>query len=60
MSLNEFIRNIRINEAAKLINLKSVNISEIATKFGFNEHKYFTQSFKKKYNLVTKQYVEEK
>lgn len=60
MSPNEFIRNIRINEAAKLMNYKSVNISEIATKVGFNDHSYFTRSFKKKFNKTPKQYVLEK
>lgn len=60
MSPNEFIRNIRINEAAKLMNHKNVNISEIATKVGFNDHSYFTRSFKKKFNKTPKQYVQEK
>ena len=57
MSPNEFIRNIRINEAAKLMKHKNVNISEIATKVGFNDHSYFTRSFKKKFNKTPKQYV---
>jgi YesN/AraC family two-component response regulator len=60
MSPNEFIRNIRINEAAKLMNHKNVNISEIATKVGFNDHSYFTRSFKKKFNKTPKQFVSEK
>lgn len=59
MSPNEFIRNIRINEAAKLMNHKSVNISEIAAKVGFNDHSYFTRSFKKKFNKTPKQFVSE-
>jgi AraC-like DNA-binding protein len=60
MSPNEFIRNIRINEAAKLMNHKNVNISEIATKVDFNDHSYFTRSFKKKFNKTPKQFVSEK
>lgn len=60
MSPNEFIRNIRINEAAKLMSNKIVNISEIATRIGFNDHSYFTKSFKKKFNKSPKQFVSEK
>ena len=57
MSPNEFIRNIRINEAAKMMKNKEVNISEIATRVGFNDHSYFTRCFKKKYNQTPKEFV---
>lgn len=57
MSPNEFIRNIRITEAAKLMGNKNANISEIAIQVGFNDHSYFTRCFKNKFNKTPKQYV---
>ena len=57
MSPNEFIRSIRINEAEKMMKYKNVNISEIATRVGFNDHSYFTRCFKKKFKKTPKQYV---
>jgi AraC-like DNA-binding protein len=60
MSPNEFIRSIRINEAAKLMNNRNVNISEIATLVGFNDHSYFTRCFKKKFNKTPKKFVSER
>lgn len=60
MSPNEFIRSIRINEAAKLMNNRNVNISEVATLVGFNDHSYFTRCFKKKFKKTPKQYVSER
>jgi AraC-like DNA-binding protein len=57
MSPNEFIRNIRITEAAKLMKNKNANISEIAIQVGFNDHSYFTRCFKNKFNKTPKQYV---
>ena len=34
-----------------------MQISEIATKVGFNDHSYFTHCFKKKFNKTPKQFV---
>ncbi len=57
MPPNEFIRNIRLNEAAKLLINTDLNIAEIIVVVGFNDQSYFTKCFKKKYNLTPKEYV---
>lgn len=57
MSPNEFIRNIRINEAARLINNTDLTITEILTQIGFNDHSYFTRCFKKKFNKTPKEFM---
>jgi signal transduction histidine kinase/DNA-binding response OmpR family regulator len=59
MSPNEFIRNIRITEAARLMKNKDISIAEIASKVGFNDHSYFTRCFKKKFNKTPIQFVSE-
>jgi AraC-like DNA-binding protein len=59
MSPNEFIRNVRITEAARLMRNKDVSISEVATLVGFNDHSYFTRCFKKKFNKTPIQYMSE-
>jgi len=56
-SPNEFIRNIRINEAARLISSTDLNITEIIAQVGFNDHSYFTKCFKKKFNKTPKDYI---
>jgi len=57
MSPNEFIRNIRINEAARMISNTDLTITEILAIVGFNDHSYFTRCFKKKFNKTPKDYI---
>jgi len=45
MSINEFIRNIRLKKAAQLLIETDLPISEIAYKTGFNSPGYFTKCF---------------
>jgi AraC-like DNA-binding protein len=59
MSPNEFIRNVRITEASRMMKIKDISISEIATSVGFNDHSYFTRCFKKKYHKTPIQFVSE-
>jgi len=53
-SIGQFIRNYRLTIARELIEknktTKNMNISEIAYKVGFNDPKYFTRCFTKRYN----------
>ncbi|WP_348800102.1 hybrid sensor histidine kinase/response regulator transcription factor [Flavobacterium adhaerens] len=49
VSVNEFIRNVRLEKAKQLIELGSHNINEISYKVGFSSSSYFTKCFKAKY-----------
>jgi signal transduction histidine kinase/DNA-binding response OmpR family regulator len=49
VSVNEFIRNIRLEKAKELIVLGNDNINEISYKVGFTSPSYFTKCFKEKY-----------
>lgn len=50
-SLNNFIRNYRLNKALKLIEKKNYNISEIAFESGFSSPSYFAKCFQKRYGI---------
>jgi signal transduction histidine kinase/ligand-binding sensor domain-containing protein/CheY-like chemotaxis protein/AraC-like DNA-binding protein len=55
-SIGQFIRNYRLNVARELIDknrvTKNMNISEIAYEVGFNDPKYFTRCFTKRFNIA--------
>ena len=49
VSVNEFIRNVRLEKAKELIELGNDNITEISIKVGFSSPSYFTKCYKEKY-----------
>jgi signal transduction histidine kinase/DNA-binding response OmpR family regulator len=55
-SPNELIKRTRLNKAAKLIENKFGNISEIALEVGFNNPSYFAECFKKQFGCSPSQY----
>jgi signal transduction histidine kinase/ligand-binding sensor domain-containing protein/DNA-binding response OmpR family regulator len=56
VSVNEFIRNIRLEKAKELIELGDNNINEISYKVGFTSSSYFTKCFKAKFGHLPTQY----
>jgi len=56
-SPTEFIRIIRLKQAAYLLCQNKLNISEIAYQVGFNSHQYFTNSFQKYFKMSPTEYV---
>lgn len=55
---NEFIRIIRLKQAAEILTEKDVTIAEVADMVGFSSQSYFSTSFTKQFNISPKQYVE--
>ncbi len=55
---NEFVREIRLKYAAKLLENKAIRIAEVSNKVGFKRAKYFSQCFQKKYGMTPTQYAE--
>lgn len=45
----EFIRNYRLHKAAKLLENKSINVSDVAYEVGFDNLAYFSRAFYKKF-----------
>lgn len=56
LSLTAFIRSIRLKHAATLIINTERNMNEIAYDVGFNDYKYFKDSFKKQFNCLPTEY----
>lgn len=52
----EFIQNIRMKKAARLLEIRKYNISQISYKVGFKNPKYFSKKFKAKYGLSPIEY----
>ncbi|TDW47727.1 signal transduction histidine kinase [Flavobacterium sp. 270] len=55
VSVNEFIRNVRLEKAKELIELGNDNITEISIKTGFSSPSYFTKCYKEKYGFLPTQ-----
>ncbi len=53
---NEFINNIRLQKAAKLIRAKADTLSQISYSVGFNDQSYFAKRFRKKFGTSPSEY----
>lgn len=55
-----FLLNVRLTAACKLMDRQNkVRIAELAVAVGFNDPKYFSTCFKKKYGMTPKEYMEQ-
>ncbi len=57
MSVNEFIRKIRLEEAKKLIENGNINISEVCYGVGFSSPSYFSKCFKEQFGMLPTQAI---
>lgn len=55
-SVNEYIKNYRIEKAKELLETSNLNITEITYKIGINSRSYFSKIFKERYGLTPKAY----
>ena len=55
VSVNEFIRNVRLEKAKQLIEQGNNNMNEISYKVGFTSPSYFTKCYKNKYGHLPTQ-----
>jgi AraC-like DNA-binding protein len=56
-SPNNFIREIRLKKALKLIEAHQGNITEIAYEAGFNNPSYFSKCFQRKFGLLPSEFA---
>jgi AraC-like DNA-binding protein len=59
MTPGEFIKHIRLKEAAQLLISTNFNVSEIFFRTGFNNQSYFFREFKKRYGSAPNDYREQ-
>jgi AraC-like DNA-binding protein len=57
-SVNQYIRNSRIELAKKLMETTDLNITEITYEIGINSRSYFSKLFKERYAMSPKQYLQ--
>jgi signal transduction histidine kinase/ligand-binding sensor domain-containing protein/DNA-binding response OmpR family regulator len=53
----EFIRTLRLQHAAQLLEKSQLTVSEVAYKVGFNNPKYFARYFKEEYHVLPSLYA---
>ncbi|WP_082461669.1 hybrid sensor histidine kinase/response regulator transcription factor [Pedobacter sp. PACM 27299] len=58
LSVNDFIKTIRLKKAAQLLEHKVYTISEISYLVGFNDPKYFSREFKKQYGVTPRVFIQ--
>ncbi len=58
ISTGEFIRNLRLEQAARLISEGEINITQVAFAVGFNNQTHFSTVFKKHYGMTPTEYSE--
>ena len=56
----DFIRSVKLEKAAVLLEKSNKTISEICYMVGFSTPNYFAKSFKAKYNVLPSEYIVEK
>ena len=57
LSVNDFIKSLRIKRAAQLLKQGTGNITEIAYSVGFSDRKYFSSEFKKHFGKTPSEFI---
>ena len=57
MSVNEFVKSIRLKKAAQLLQEGNMTVYEVAFAIGYNDRKYFSQEFKKYFGKTPSEYA---
>lgn len=60
LSTSEFIRNLRLEQAARLLREKKANITQVAYSVGFNNQTHFSSVFRKHFGVSPSEYMETK
>ena len=58
MTPGEFIKHLRLKEAAHLLSTTGLNVTEIFYRTGFNNQSYFFREFRKRYDCAPNEYRE--
>ncbi|WP_217902300.1 AraC family transcriptional regulator [Siphonobacter sp. BAB-5385] len=57
LSVNDFIKTIRLKKAAQLLTSQPLTIYEVAYAVGFDDRKYFSKEFKKYFGQTPSEYA---
>lgn len=53
---NEFIRNVKMKYAARLLTETSISVTEVSLMVGFQTPRYFSQCFKRVFGVLPTEY----
>jgi len=56
LSLSEYINEVRLNEALKLLEETEISVNEVMERAGFSNQSHFFKLFKKKFSTTPKEY----
>lgn len=59
-SATDFVRHLRLEKAAQLLNAESDSVTQIAYQVGFNNLSYFAKCFREKYDCSPSDYITNK
>ncbi|MBE7172655.1 MAG: response regulator [Williamsia sp.] len=57
LSVNDFIKSIRLKTAARLLLQKKLTVYEVAYAIGYSDRKYFSQEFKKQFGKTPSEFA---
>jgi len=55
---SEFIRNIRLEQAARLLKEQKLNIAQVAFEVGFSNQAHFSTVFKKHFGVSPSEFIQ--
>jgi len=58
LTTSEFIRNIRLEQAARLLKEQKINVTQVAYTVGFSNLAHFSTLFRKHFGMSPTEYVE--
>ena len=58
ISTSEFIRNIRLEQAARLLREQKINVTQVAYTVGFSNLAHFSTIFRKHFGVAPSEYAE--
>ncbi|OCX51554.1 hybrid sensor histidine kinase/response regulator [Mucilaginibacter sp. PPCGB 2223] len=59
LSTGDFIKSVRLKQAALLLAQQKLSIAEVAYAVGFSDRKYFSKEFKKQFGKTPSEYIEQ-
>lgn len=59
-TVNEFVRNIKLNHAANMLANNGMSVKEVAYMTGFSDRRYFSKCFKEKFGRSPSDFIDQK